>query len=50
MDIGDVKDAVRLLEKKSILRIDNIIINGLVNRTVKADYALAAAEGYKLEK
>ncbi len=50
MDVGDVKDAVRLLEKKNILRIDNIIINGLVNRTSKADYALAAAEGYKLEK
>ncbi|MBR4941316.1 MAG: NYN domain-containing protein, partial [Clostridia bacterium] len=50
MSLADVRDAVLLLEKKNILRVDNLIINGAVNRTLKADWTLAANEGYKLEK
>ena len=50
MSIPEVREAVALLEKNGILRIDNIIVNGGVSRTLNADWGLAANEGYKLEK
>ncbi len=50
MSSSDVKTAISALEKKNIIRKDSIIVNGTVTRTLKADWAAAASEGYKIEK
>ncbi|MBQ5973624.1 MAG: NYN domain-containing protein [Oscillospiraceae bacterium] len=50
MEEADVQKALDSLAEKSVIRVDNLIVDGSPRRIVKANWSLAASEGYRIDK